>query len=144
MRSALLATCLMMAAGLCGCGFLSEFLGGRQVRVRLVNTGPDPIDVQLYYGDTQEAPQAVIEEFGEEVEVVLGGNDEFSFLRPCDDLQAIFIDRAEVRLAGLPIGPSEDTEVYRDGDDFSCSDTITFRFSYTVVPPDLAINFIVE
>jgi len=53
-----------------------------------------------------------------------------TFIRSCDDLQAIVLDDADLLiLAG--IGPETNTDVLRDGDDFRCGDLIEFTFSHS-------------
>ena len=111
-----------------------------QTTVRLLNNAESEVDVQLFYGDDQNALEAVIEEFGSEVNQVLSAGGAFSFSRDCDDLQAIFINDADLNIVGT-IGPEASTDVYRDGSDFGCGDTITFTFTQNALATDLDIAF---
>jgi len=56
--------------------------------------------------------------------------------RNCDDLQAVVIEDADLRIIG-GIGPETDSDVLRDGDEFGCGDTVTFTFTSS----DLGTNF---
>lgn len=111
-----------------------------QTTVRLINDAQFNVDVQLFYGDDQNALKAVIEEFGTEVNRTLTPGEATSFSRDCDDLQAIFINDADLRVIG-GIGPEADTRVYRDGSDFGCGDTITFTFTQNATATELNISF---
>ena len=94
------------------------------VTVRLVNNGEFPVDGELYYDDDQDTFDNLLRERGTLVEFDVAAGDTFTFVRACDDLQAIFIDDADLRVF-IGISPDDDTEVLRDGTDFSCGDIIT-------------------
>jgi hypothetical protein len=145
MRNYRVAGVMVAGALVGGCGFLEDLIQGqRRVNVRLVNTGDDPVEVRLFFDDTQEIPSDLLSEVGQEIEVTLAPREVYPFSRPCADLQAIVIDRADVNFEGVPIGPSDNTRVFRDGDDFACGQTLSFRFTYTVIPPNLDITFSAE
>lgn len=132
---------------LAGCGALSDLidqiLTPKRTRIRLVNNTPFPVEVDLYYSDTQEAPREIIVALGEEVLETVAAGDVLPLTLDCDELQAVVIDDADLRIVG-GIGPEEDTEVLRDGDDFGCGDTITFTFTSTTLGTEFTITTRVE
>jgi hypothetical protein len=133
--------CLILVSLIGGCeGFdLGGLLGSSRVTVELDNPGQFPVEVVLYIADEQLTPKALLTSLGEKIEITVDPDSTERFSRDCDELQALIIDEARVMIAGLP-GPSDDTDVLRDGDDFSCGDTITFTFEYLPVPIALNIN----
>lgn len=115
------------------------------VTVRLVNNGSFSVDGELYYDDDESALNAIdtidaldnfIREFGTKVEFDVAPGGTFTFTQSCDDLQAIFIDDADLRVI-VGVSPDDDTEVLRDDSDFSCGDTITYTFDHA----EFGLNF---
>jgi hypothetical protein len=133
--------CLILVSLIGGCeGFdLGGLLGSSRVTVELDNPGQFPVEVVLYIADEQLIPEALLTTIGEKIEITVDPDSTERFSRDCDELQALIIDEARVMIAGLP-GPSDDTSVLRDGDNFGCGDTITFTFEYLPVPIALNIN----
>ncbi len=131
---------LILAAG---CDLISIIIPEPGTTFRVINDADFPVEFDLYYGDEQNAPEAVLVEFGESVQRTLEAGGVYSETINCDELQAIVIDDADLRVIG-GIGPETDTGVYRDGDDFGCGDTITFRFTSdslgTSIDVDVSIN----
>ncbi len=119
---------------------VGAFLPESETRVRLVNEADFEVEVQLFYSDDQNALQGLIQEFGTERNESLGVGDTASFSRDCDDLQAIFINDADLNIIGS-IGPEASTDVFRDGSDFNCGDTLTFTFTQNATATDLDIAF---
>ncbi len=138
-----LLSCSMVCL-VAGCDALVLLLP-RTVTVRLVNNGDFSVDGELYYHDDESALDLLnsidtldnfIREFGTKVDFEVAAGETFSFTESCNDLEAIFIDDADLRvIAGF--SPDDDTEVLRDGTDFSCGDTITYTFDHL----ELGINF---
>jgi hypothetical protein len=129
--------------GTLGCnalGDIGDIIFPRRITVRLVNPGDFPVEVNLFYGDEQDTIEDLLEEFGEQVVVTVAPGDTYTFSRSCDDFQAVFIEDADLQLVG-DIGPGSGTEVFSDGDDFGCGDTITFTFNYAAIPFALDIDF---
>lgn len=112
-----------------GCSFLGGLLGPTTTSVRLVNDGDFDVEVVLYYGDDQDALEEILTEFGTRMEFTLSPGESTTLTRDCDDLQAVVIDNAELRILGA-IGPEAGSDVQRDGSDFGCGATITFTFDH--------------
>lgn len=128
---------------LTGCPFLIDLLRPRTTTVRLVNEGAFPVEVELYYDDDQEIPEALLRETGTRREFTLDPGQVASFSDDCDDLQAVMIDDADLRIVG-GIGPETDTGVLRDGDEFGCGDVITFTFDHSEIIVDFDVTFSVD
>lgn len=120
-----------------GCGLLSP----SSVTVNLVNNGNFTVEVQIFVHDDQNVFQFLIEEVGEELNLSIPAGSTVSFTRDCDDLQAIMIADADLLVVGNLISPEADTDVLRDGSDFSCGDTLTFTFTHPDIPISLNIDF---
>jgi hypothetical protein len=137
---------LLVLAGLAlaaGCDAVRQILGPSETSVRLVNDSDFPVEVDLYYGDEQDTIEAVLTETGTNVQRTIDAGDIYSFSDDCDNLQAIVIVDADLRvLSGL--GPEDSTDVLRDGTDFSCGDTITFTFDHSAILTDFAIHTSVD
>jgi hypothetical protein len=118
---------------------VGNLVGSDTTTVRLVNEASSPVTVTLFFGDDQNALEAVLTEFGTEREFTLQPGDSQQFSEPCEDLQAVIIDNAKLNLLGQ-IGPEADTDVQRDGDDFNCGDTVTFTFDGQAIPLELNIS----
>ena len=125
-----------------GCGLLS-LLSSNQVTVSLVNQSDFPVDVDILIGDEQEMPEFLLRELRNELDFALPAGGAQTFSRPCSELQAIMIEDADLRALG-GLGPDASTDVQRDGDDFSCGDTITFTFSHSVIITDFRVNVTVQ
>jgi hypothetical protein len=111
--------------------------------VRLVNDSDFPVEVELYYGDEQDTLEAVLTETGTPIQQTIDAGATYSFSEDCDDLQAIVIVDADLRVVG-GLGPEDSTDVLRDGTNFSCGDTITFTFDHSDILTDFAIHTSVE
>ena len=133
-----LAICV---AGTAGCDFIGQIISPQTTRVELVNAGSYPVEVELWYGDEQDVPRDILTALGEEINRTIDPGDTYRFSRDCDDLQAVVIEDADLRIIG-GIGPEEDTDVIRDGEEFGCGDTITFTFRHDgdVVPSNFRID----
>lgn len=112
----------------------------QQTSVELVNDTDFTVDVQLFYDSEQNLPADVIEIDGTELNFSLAPGETRSFSRDCQDLQAIFIKDADMRVAP-GISPQADTDVYREPDDFTCGDTIRFTFTAGNLNASLHIAF---
>lgn len=108
--------------------------------VNLVNEGNFAVDVTIYIHDDQLVPDALIDDLGTELNYVVAAGETVTFVRPCDDLQAIKIGDADLRvIAG--IGPDANTRTYRDGSDFGCGDALTFTFTHNLLATTLNVEF---
>jgi hypothetical protein len=138
-------TTMKRAAFIGACGLLAPLLGCPgfldQTSVRLVNNASFPVDVTVFIDDDQNILRALLTGIGTELNFTVQPGDTVAFTRSCDDLQAIVIDDAELRVLGGIIRPNEDTEVFRDGDDFGCGDVLTFTFTRNLLGTDLQIAF---
>lgn len=124
---------------LCGCDALLDIILSTTTTVELVNNSDFDVEVLLYFDDTQEVPGILLVETGTRLEFTIPPGETRRFSRPCDDLQAIVIDDADLRVLG-GVGPEANTEVLRDGTDFSCGSRIRFTFDHTAAILDFAIT----
>lgn len=118
-------------------------IGPNSTSVRLVNNGSFPVDVELRISDDQLILEDILSSNGERIDQTLAAGDSVTISRDCEDLQAIMVEDADLQLVG-EIGPEADTDVLRDGDDFTCGDTIVYTFSHPAIPTSLDINTNVE
>lgn len=129
---------------LSGCGDLSNLFAPSETTVALVNDGSFPVEVKLYTHTDQNVLEALITAVGTERNYTIPAGETRVFTFACDDVQAIYIDDAELSLIG-DIGPSQNSDqVYRDGSDFNCGDTILFTFTHPTLPTSLSIEFSVN
>ena len=135
--------CAGLLAPASGCAFLANLLQPGETTVRLVNDGDFPVDVVLYFDDEQNTLRAALTEFGTRMEFTIAPGEAASFSRDCEELQAIVIDDADLMIVGQ-VGPETDTDVYRDGDDFGCGDTLVFTFDHSAIVVDFGVSFAVE
>ena len=131
-----LGSACVMSAG--GCDAILGFLQPSVVTVRMVNNSDFAVQVRLIYDDDQELPRDILEETGTALEFTISAGDTTTISRSCNDLQAVFVDNADLLIIG-EIGPEADTDVLRDGDDFSCGDTIVFTFDHSEVLLDFDV-----
>lgn len=108
------------------------------VTVQLRNMTFSPIKVTLYYHSDQNVLESLLKIVGKKLEYTVPALGTESFTRDCDELQAIQIDKAKMQVVG-DIGPSANSELFRDGHDFGCGDELTFTFTGNVA--SLNINF---
>lgn len=141
MRSAIFAGAILAATGFSmgGCGLLGTLIPQPLTTVRLVNNSDFDVRVTVVYDDEQDTPRAALVEFGNALEFTLAPGESTSFSRDCDQIQAITLDNAELRVVG-GFGPSFDSDVFRDGDDFGCGDVIEFTFDHS----DVLVDFDAE
>lgn len=112
----------------------------QQTTVTLRNNTNFPLDVELYYHHEQEVTEFLIDETGTRMTFSIPAGGTESFARPCEDLQAIYIKDAKMRLLG-GIGPTASTRIYREPGDFGCGDTLTFTFTQNAIGTSLDISF---
>lgn len=134
---ALLILTLIML--LVGCDQLGDWLGSqRATRVEVTNNGEFPVEAVFFLDDEQDIPGELLEEIGERIELTIEPGETVPFTRDCDDLQAIVLDAADLRVVGA-VGPETSSDVLRDGTDFNCRDTITFTFEHSDVLVDFDV-----
>lgn len=128
-----------------GCDALEDLFGADTVTVALVNNSSLGLDVEveIYISDQQEIPELLLTELGTKLEYTVEAGETATFSRSCDDLQAIIISDADLQVVG-GLGPETSSDVLRDGDDFSCGDTIVFTFDHSLVPIDFDVTVTVE
>lgn len=138
-----IAHCVVLA-GVCGCDALNIILDPR-VTVTLVNASDYPVDVTMFVSDDQEILESLLvdEGVGEKLLYTLAAGQTVSFSRPCDELQAMIIEQAELNVA-LGLGPEANTDVLRDGDDFSCGDEVVFTFDHSAQILDFDVTVTVR
>jgi len=140
--TALAALALVPLFAVCD-GALSFFLGGAQTTiVRLVNNGDFPVVARVAISDEDDIPEALLEE-DDDLEFTIEAGGSRAFTRDCNDLRAVMVTHAELRVLG-GVGPEADSGVLREGDDFSCGDAVTFRFDHSDVVVDFDVTTSVE
>ena len=124
---------------LLGAGCTSE----RTTTVVLRNQTNFTVDVELFFDEEQDIPEFLLEETGTRLTFSIPPGGVESFSRPCEDLQAIFINDADMRV--LPgVSPEASTRVYREPNDFTCGNTLTFTFTQNILATSLQITFSLE
>lgn len=129
------AACAIVLA-LSGCNLLGNLAPQPETTVRLLNNSDFDVRVTVVFDDEQDAPRELLTEFGTALQFTLSPGESTSFSRDCDEVQAITLDNAELRIIG-GVGPSFDSDVYRDGSDFGCGDVIEFTFDHS----DIIVDF---
>lgn len=139
LRAALsIAAAAMLALAPAGCGALNALFPTR-VTIVLTNLGAFSVDALLRISDQQDVPQVLLEELGEEVEFSIPPGSSQTFSRECEELQAVMIEDADLRVLG-GIGPETSTDMLRDGDDFRCGSTINYTFSHSPIITDFSVS----
>jgi hypothetical protein len=111
----------------------------RVTTVELVNHASSPVQVQVFYNDDQNTPKELLEATGHEVDFTIPAGGIETFSHDCNAFQAVIV-HGDLHIVG-DIGPSKTSDVFRDGSDFGCGDTITFTFTAPVLPTELNIEF---
>jgi hypothetical protein len=133
------AIVLACVPAISGCDALFDLIRPRIVTAQFVNNGDFTVDLTLYYSDIQDIPELLLTETGEKAEISIPAGATRVFSRDCDDVQAIIIDDADLRVIG-GVGPETSTDVLRDGDDFSCGSRITFTFDHSEAIVDFDVT----
>lgn len=111
-----------------------------QTSVILRNNTPFVVDVELFFDEEQNIPEVLLRETGSRLTFSIPPGGVESFSRPCEDLQAIFINDADMRIAP-GVSPEANTRVYREPDDFTCGNTLTFTFTAANLGTALEISY---
>ena len=125
-----------------GCDFLLS-LSPATTTVRLVNLSDFPVEVTIFIDDEQDLPEDLLTEVGTEIQFTVAAGDTMTFSRECDAFQVMIVGDADLRIVG-GIGPEARSDVLRDGDDFSCGDTITFTFDHSAAILDFDVSTSVQ
>lgn len=128
-----------MLIPLTGCPGLIDILNPAQTTIRLVNNGDFDVDLVVYYDEDQNVIEDLIDDVGTRVELTLAPGETRDIRRSCDDLQAVKVVDADLRVVGQ-IGPETSSDILRDGDDFGCRDTITFTFDHSAALVDFDVS----
>ncbi len=131
-----------LSSGL-GCDALVGLLKPTSVNVRVVNNGTFPVSSTFYIAEDSDILDVLITTFGTQIENTVDAGQSLSFTRSCNDLGAIQLREADLQVVGS-IGPETDTNILREGEDFSCGDTIVFTFTNTELPLDLNVTVTIE
>ena len=126
-----------------GCDAIGNLLSPSRVTVSLVNNGGYEVQARFFISEDQNTFEALLTELGTQVDFIVPAGETTMFTRDCDDLQAIILENAELRVLG-GIGPEASTDVLRDGDDFGCGDHIVFTFDHSDVLVDFRVTPTVE
>ncbi len=130
----LFALSALASISLQGCPLLQP-----RTTVELFNDSEFPVEVRLFVDDDQLIPEEVLEETNAVVSTVLEPGETYSYARNCEDIQAVLV-RGDAQIIG-GLGPSEQTSVFRDGDDFGCGALLEFRFRVDNLGTNLDIDF---
>ncbi|MFH0983360.1 MAG: hypothetical protein V2A79_17715 [Planctomycetota bacterium] len=123
-----------------GCDAVRSIIGPSTTSVSMVNNSEDyAVDATLFISDEQDVPEDVLTELGTELTFSIGPGESTSFTRDCDELQAIIVENAELRVLG-GLGPETGTDVLRDGTDFGCGDRIVFTFDHSELILDFDVT----
>ena len=124
---------------LTGCDALVGIITPTTVTVSLVNTSDYDVDAKILISDEQDLPEFLLTELGDELDFTIPAGETVTFVRSCDELQAIVVDDADL-LVLIGLGPEAGSDVLRDGDDFRCGDVIIFTFSHSQAVLDFHIT----
>jgi hypothetical protein len=124
---------------LAGCDAVSNLIAPSTVTVSLVNDSAFDVEAEVWIADQQEIPEFLLDQIGERLDFTVPAGETTTFSRSCDELQAIVIKKADLRIIG-DVGPEADTEVLRDGTDFGCGDRIIFSFTHSALVVDFHIT----
>jgi hypothetical protein len=133
---------ISVAAGpllILGCGLAVDLVQPRLITVRLINNGDFPVDTVILTSDQRQIPRTLLRQVGSRVEHTVDPGQTISFTRDCEDLRAIMLDDADLRVVGA-VGPSTSTGVLRYNDDFECRDTIAFTFDHSILLVDFDVT----
>ena len=133
-----LTSMALLLAVAVGCDAVSDLLSPSRITVSLVNNGEFDVQARFFISEDQNTLEALLTELGDELNFTVPAGETTTFTRDCDDLQAIILDDAELRVLGA-IGPEASTDVLRDGDDFGCGDSIVFTFDHSDVLLDFDV-----
>jgi len=126
-----------------GCGAIIDFFQPSTTSVTLINNSDFPVDVTLFIDDEQNIPEDALTEVGEQIDRTLQPGEVASFSRDCDELQAIIVEDADLRVV-VGVSPETSTDVLRDGDDFGCGDRIIFTFDHSALLVDFNVTVDVQ
>ena len=142
MRKKEIVLCLCLLSLVYGCDALTgliDIFQPRRTTVSFVNNSDFAVEVTVFFDDQQDIPEDVLTATGTERQFTIDAGATMTFSEDCDNLQAIIIDDADLRVIG-GAGPQDSTDVLRDGDDFGCGDTIIFTFDHSEVIIDFNIT----
>ncbi|NOT00770.1 MAG: hypothetical protein HOP29_09100 [Phycisphaerales bacterium] len=129
---------VLVMAPSAGCGNLGTVLdalgvSSDTVTLKLVNETPFRVEPEVFVTDTDLGLEFVTEEL-----VTLGVNRlAVEDLAPgvsvtrtfdCDDIEALMASEAELK-TGLGISPDADSDLFVQGEQFECGDTVTLRYT---------------
>ncbi len=126
-----------------GCSALLGLLQPTSVTVQIVNNGSFPVDTTFYIDDDENILEILIKEFGTKIENSVQAGETISITRSCDDLRAIILDDADLQIVGS-VGPEANADILREGEDFSCGDTLVYTFTHTDVLLDFDVAVSVQ
>ncbi len=129
----------LMVLGCASCGNLSGVLNGlglspNSVTLRLVNETTSRVKPSVY---VSKAGDLFFDRLTEELLTLQINLQDFGDLDPgevasrsydCNDIEAVMAKDAELK-TGLGISPNDDSNIFIDGEDFRCGDTVTITYS---------------
>ncbi len=134
---------LLLCSALLGCDLILDIVPSPLTTIRLVNNSDFDVEVVIFIDDEQDIPEELISETGTELRFTLSPGETTSFSRVCNNLQALIVEDADLRVIG-GAGPDASTDVLRDGDDFGCGDLIILTFDHSDAIVDFDVSVSVE
>ena len=123
-----LAVIAGIVAVLVGCEAAISIFSPQSVVVRLVNTTAFEVEAEIYTSEDDNILVALITELGDRFEETIPPGGTVTLVQSCEELQAIVITDADLRLFG-GVGPETQSDLLLDGQDFHCGDEIVFTFT---------------
>jgi len=126
---------VVLLVSVAGCDGLSPLLNiindaPTTVGVSFVNTTDFPVEFEFYTSEEGDIPRDLLTNdlIGDLTEfTVEAGQTTDLPTQPCDQIAAMTIDNADLRILG-GLGPSDESSVLRESEDFACGDRVTFTF----------------
>jgi len=126
-----------------GCSALIGLVQPSTVTVQIVNNGTFPIVTTFYIDKDENIFDFLIKELGTKIEDTVQAGQSTTLTRSCSDLGAIILDKAELQIVGS-VGPDTSDGILRQGEDFSCGDTITYTFNHSDALLDFDVTVTVQ
>ena len=141
-RSILMVTAslLPVLALTSGCGFDFSIFLPNTVTVTFVNDSSDfDVEATVIYDDQDLTFEDLLVQIGTQQDFTIPPGGSRSFSEKCDDIQALILSDADLKLIGS-IGPETDSGVLRIDDDYKCGDQIVFTFTHSVLIVDFDVT----
>jgi hypothetical protein len=133
--------CLVAVVAMSGCGRVPGVLSALGVRpktitLRLINETAFAVDPGIYVSSVDVIGDLIFDGITESLLTVGINRQDFGDLQPgeivtrtydCDQFDVVMAKNAEIR-TGVGFSPGDDSDLFIDGEDFGCGDTVTVRY----------------